>query len=476
MIPGTGGLSRTGNSIYGTITDSNGAVIPNASVTIRNAATQQTVSLRTDDDGSFSSSSLSSGLYTVTVSSSGFQTTVMSNIQVTYGESKNINFTLEPGNVSATVEVTSSSSVGSSGSGSGSGVLSNYMRGGGAETSVSDLLIGQKSGVETAATGEEIGDLFEYRIEQPVTVLRDRSALIPIVQTKMDGERVSIFNEDVREDRPLSGMLLKNTTSLTLENGSLTVIDRDAYAGEALMERLKPKEQRLISFALDLGTSVTVSEEESRAPAKLIKAVDGVLQVHYFKANKKVYRLVNQSEREKIVYIEHPVEEGWELSEDTAAPAITTEKYYRFRVVLAPFAKVDLPVTERQGLVDSYQIGNLNRNDLELFVSRRYIDEKTRATLEKFIDLHAQINQIERNLQAFKAEEEKISDDQKRLRENIEALSKTPEAKTLIERYIAKANEQETRLEQIERDRKTLEKQKLDLEIELGLEIRKFSL
>ncbi len=345
-----------------------------------------------------------------------------------------------------------------------------------AETSVSDALSNNRSGVETAATGEEIGDLFEYRIEQPVTVNRDRSALIPIVQTKMNGERISIYNEAARRDRPMSGMLLQNTTSLTLESGSLTVLDRDAYAGEALMERLKPKEQRLISFALDLGTLVTIKDEEIRAPAKLVKAGNGVFQVHFFQSDKKIYRLSNQTDRQKIVYIEHPVRQGWELSDDTEKPALTTQKYYRFRVVLEPFAKIELPVSERQGLVDSYQIGNLNRTDLELFVRRNYINEETRARLERLIGLRIQIGEIDAKLEGFEDEEEKISADQKRLRENIEALAKTPEAKTLIARYIAKANEQETRLEQIDKDRKTLEQQKLELERELGSEIRKFSL
>src|SRR2546421_538113 len=121
------------------------------------------------------------------------------------------------------------------------------------------------SGVEAAAEGEEVGDLFEYQIAQPVTVKRDRSALIPILQTRMEGTRVSIFNAATRRNRPMSGMLLKNTSSLTLEDGALTVIDGNAYAGESLMERLKPGEQRLVSFALDLGTLATV-REESREP------------------------------------------------------------------------------------------------------------------------------------------------------------------------------------------------------------------
>ncbi len=377
-----------------------------------------------------------------------------------------------------------------SGSGSGSGrgtgdgkvelavngrdmVQSNYMS---VQTTISEALANEKSGVETAATGNELGDLFEYRISNPVTVTRNRSALIPIVQTKMDGERVSIFNEAARPDRPMGGMMLTNTTPLTFEGGSLTVLDRDAYAGEALMERLKPKEQRLISFALDLGTRVSSETKGDSRPAQLIKVVNGVFQAHYFRTEKKTYTLTNQTDREKVIYVEHPVRKDWGLADETVKPNITTDRYYRFRVVLKPFDKVDLPVTERQGLMDSYSLSSLTGDQVRLFVSRRYIDDATRARLERLIDLRSQIGAIEGQLAALDAEVERIEADQKRFRENIEALSKTPEAKVLIARYIAKAGEQESRLEEMEKLRKGLAEQKEQLAREQATEIRNFEI
>lgn len=377
-----------------------------------------------------------------------------------------------------------------SGSGSGSGrgtgdgkvelavngrdmVQSNYMS---VQTTISEALANEKSGVETAATGNELGDLFEYRISNPVTVTRNRSALIPIVQTKMDGERVSIFNEAARPDRPMGGMMLTNTTPLTFEGGSLTVLDRDAYAGEALMERLKPKEQRLISFALDLGTRVSSETKGDSRPAQLIKVVNGVFQAHYFRTEKKTYTLTNQTDREKVIYVEHPVRKDWGLADETVKPNITTDRYYRFRVVLKPFDKVELPVTERQGLMDSYSLSSLTGDQVRLFVSRRYIDDATRARLERLIDLRSQIGAIEGQLAALDAEVERIEADQKRFRENIEALSKTPEAKVLIARYIAKAGEQESRLEEMEKLRKGLAEQKEQLAREQATEIRNFEI
>jgi hypothetical protein len=370
------------------------------------------------------------------------------------------------------------------GSGSGDGGVlvnttdaalgNNFM--GGVQAGVASALLNEQGGVQTAATGSELGDLFEYKISNPVTVSRNRSALIPIVQTRMEGERVSIYNESARADRPMGGMMLTNTTPLTFEGGSLTVLDRDAYAGEALMERLKPKEQRLISFALDLGTRVSAESVGDQRPAQLIKVVDGTFQIHYFKTEKKTYRLANQTDREKVIYVEHPVRKGWGLSDETQKPDIVTDRYYRFRVTLAPFAKLDLPIVERQGLMDSYSLYAITREQLELFISRRYIDDTTRAGLEKLIDLRSRINRSSAKLETFEEEVERIEDDQKRLRENIESLAKTAEAKALIARYIAKAGDQETRLEEMDKERKRITAEKDQLERELANEIRTFEL
>lgn len=367
-----------------------------------------------------------------------------------------------------------------SGSGSGDGGPrppdANVYRADGFETKLSDALVSEQGGIQTAASGKEFGDLFEYKITNPVTVLRNRSALIPIVQTRMDGERVSIYNEEFRADRPMGGMMLTNTSPLTFEGGSMTVLDNDAYAGEALMERLKPEEQRLISFALDLGTRVSTETKGDQRPAQLVKIVNGVFQAHYFKTEQKKYKLVNQTDREKIIYVEHPVRKGWGISDDTSKPEVVTDKYYRFRVELKPFETTQFSVTERQGLMDSYQLRALTTDQLNLFVTRRYIDEATRARLERLITLRQEINQQGEKLAAFDQEVKRIEEDQKRLRENIESLAKTPEAKALIARYIAKAGEQETRLEEMEKERKAIVAEKDRLERQLAVEITVFEI
>ena len=341
---------------------------------------------------------------------------------------------------------------------------------------LSEAMTRPDSGIEAAATGAEIGDLFEYKIDQPVTVPRDRSALIPIVQTRMEGERVSIYNESNRMDRAMGGMLLKNTSPLTLEGGALTVIDGDSYAGEALMERLKPGEQRLISFALDLGTLVTARTKEDRAPAFMVRAVNGVFQAHYYQTMKRTYTLTNQTDKPRVLFIEHPVHQDWTLTDDTPKPDGKTARYYRFRVPLEPHQKVELPVTERRALMDNYALTNFSRPDLELFIARKYIDAATRAELEKILDLKSRMTATDARIQAIDHEVSEIGADQERLRDNIKALTATAEAKQLIARYVAKADTQETRLEQLNKDKQARLEERVNLQTQLEGVIRGLSI
>lgn len=475
--PGGGGGYSPPGTINGRVTDPNGAVVAGATVTITNVSTNQQTITKTSDEGLYRSPVLPPGDYNVKVESPGFKSSVLTDLILRANGAAHANIALEVGSVSAVVTISANNESNTLQTSSISARRIDDL----AETanssslegvSLSDAVTQTDSSVETAATGSEVGDLFEYRIDQPVTVPRDRSALIPILQTRMEGERVSIYNETARGDRPMGGILLKNTSPLTLEGGALTVIEGDAYAGEALMERLKPGEQRLISFELDLGTLVTARAKENRAPTFLVRAVNGVFQAHYHQTNQKTYVVTNQTDKPRIVMIEHPVRLEWTLSTNTEKPEEKTANYYRFRIKVGPHEKLELPVTEQRVLMESYTLTNFTRQDLELFVARNYIDAATRATLERIIELRSRLAAKEARVESIDSEVAEIGKDQERLRDNIKALTATAEAKQLITRYVAKADTQETRLEELNKEKQALAVDIASLESELETVVR----
>jgi hypothetical protein len=345
----------------------------------------------------------------------------------------------------------------------------------GSHPSLAEATVSETTGVTAAASGEQVGDLFEYRVDQPVTLARNRSALIPIVQTRLEGARVSVFNTSIRSERPMSALRLRNSSDLTLEAGPMTIFDGDTYVGEAAIDRLKPGEERFIPFSLDFGTHVSVKEEAGSGPVFLVTASKGTVTARYYAIAKKTFTIKNQTDRARVLYFEHPVNGDWELTEDSAKPVETNARVRRFRVPMEPNSTQTLLISERLESVDAFYTSQMTGETLAVFAARGYVDDAAKAVLTDIVEIRTKIATLEEALTANQEEVEKIKEDQDRLRDNIDSLKETAEARSLIARYIAKADAQETRLEQLDAERVKATAEKQRLEKELGIAAEKVS-
>lgn len=330
-----------------------------------------------------------------------------------------------------------------------------------------------EEGLENSATnntsGNDVGDLFEYKINLPVTIRHNSSALIPIVNSKLEGERVSIFNAYSSIKNPMSGVLLKNTTNLTLESGPLTVFEGSTYAGESLLDRVKPGEKRYLTFAADLGTFITTIPESSKDRVYLVKSEKGSLVLLSKQLETKTYTIVNKDNRAKTVIIEHPRRQYWDVKSPASKEVFeATENFLRFRVSLEAKATVKLPVVEEQILERAYQISNISSEDISLFISQKYINEETRKKLQSIIDVKRQIAATDSEIYTKNTQLSRIATDQARLRENIKAIGKSEEEKKLLARYTQKLNDTEDQLEKLNIEIKTLEEAKTKQQQELN--------
>jgi hypothetical protein len=103
-------LAQTTGSIAGTVIDQNGAVVPNATVNVKGEGGQE-FTVTTSDNGTYRIPAVANGLYTVTISSTGFKTSVTTNVKVDVGSPTTVDTALEIGNVGETVEITSGGEV-----------------------------------------------------------------------------------------------------------------------------------------------------------------------------------------------------------------------------------------------------------------------------------------------------------------------------------------------------------------------------
>jgi hypothetical protein len=110
VLLATGLVAQTfRGTILGTVTDASGAVVSGATVKVHNVNTGQDQTVQTGADGNYSVAELQIGTYTVTISQSGFQTSVTNSVSVDVASERRLDVSLKPGQVTEKVEVSGES-------------------------------------------------------------------------------------------------------------------------------------------------------------------------------------------------------------------------------------------------------------------------------------------------------------------------------------------------------------------------------
>ncbi|MFB1482321.1 hypothetical protein [Corallococcus sp. RDP092CA] len=311
---------------------------------------------------------------------------------------------------------------------------------------------------------KEVGDLFEYGVDRPVTVHRNQSALVPILQRPFEGRRVLLYNRATREKNPMACIEFKNTTGLTLEGGPVTITEDETYVGEAMLDTLKPDDTRFVPYAVELSCVVSVEEDPEDGPVFRSRLNRGTLVVEFFHQRRTRVLARNKAKRPQALFVEHP-RTGWELK-DTATPAETTDGFWRFKRELAPGTSDTLVITERTRGHRQYYLGNLGLEEVTFFLDSRFIDPRVAQALRDVVAMREKQASVARDIQRLDEERAQLFKDQERIRSNIDSLKSGASQRELVERFVTKLNAQEDRLEGIGRELERLAQERTRLQAE----------
>jgi hypothetical protein len=297
-----------------------------------------------------------------------------------------------------------------------------------------------------AANGAGMGDLFEYKLKDRVSLKKNQSALVPIAQTEIEAEKVSLWSGTSGAGRPLRAIWVKNSSPLTLDGGSFSVLDNEVFAGEGLTEPLKPGERRLLSYATDLGILVEAVESSRPQHVTLAKISKGVLTQVSEEEQRTLYTVRSQEESSRALVVEHPARLGWKLKKGAQQPEEQAPGTYRFRVNIAAKAVAALSVEEVRLVSTTYQIADLGPDQIQLFLKNGTLTSEMAAALQHITAQKAVVEKLEQEMEDRQKDIDRIVDDQGRLRENMKALRGSAEEKALLLRYTKQLDNQETQL------------------------------
>lgn len=318
-------------------------------------------------------------------------------------------------------------------------------------------------GVASVASAANVGEMFRYRINHPVTVSRQQSAMLPIVNEKVEGQKLSIYNSAVQGKHPLNGLKLINTTSLHLMQGPITVYDDGTYAGDAQIADMAPQAERLISYALDLDVEVSPSGGQKPQVMSSIKIVGGALHATTRYTRFQEYKIKSSSKKARKLLIERPIDPSWKL----VAPKEPSEKsrsMYRFAVDVPAGKTAELRVEEEHIEQPQWVIVHQGDQFLVGIASNKDIDPKVKAALQEIVRRRQAIAQLDAKVQELERRLQVVNVEQARIRQNMAQLDHNNQ---VYVDYVKKLSEQEKTVDQVRGQIEEIREQRVKSQAEM---------
>jgi hypothetical protein len=306
---------------------------------------------------------------------------------------------------------------------------------------------------EGDVTTNAFDDFFEYALTAPVTIHKNESAMVPILQQDLPAEHVTLWSE--KDSTPLRAVWLENKSKLTLDSGSFSIFESGEFAGEGLLDPIHPGEKRLLSYAADQAVRVKVTARDGQRTLHHVQIYKGVIVETYMDTDSKTYSAINSGDLDRDVLIEQPRHmNDWTLDGDLKA-AETSPNLYRFKLPVAAHTTAKLEVRERGPEKTAVDLNAYNNQSVYLLdLVKRVPDALDK--LKPLIDAEDALADLDRRINESKQTEQTASADEARDRENLTALKGNDAAK----RFVDELNRAEDLLQTTRKQTADLEAQK----------------
>jgi len=232
-----------------------------------------------------------------------------------------------------------------------------------------------------AAHLEQRGELFEYRVADPVSLKRGGSAMVPIITSALDVTRDRIWRMG---DPPPPDLVasFENTSGAVLEEGPAVVYEGGGYAGEAMIPYSARGGRVRFAYAKDLGVRCT-SSTTARDSMVGVRLLDSTMVEDQLREFTHSLRIESDHDEEVKVLVEMANLPSRRLRK--GVPVETGAKMYRFAVTIPPHGVAETTVVEGQPTARSVAYGGLDVHQIARWLDGKFLDEQIATSLREIV-------------------------------------------------------------------------------------------
>jgi hypothetical protein len=226
------------------------------------------------------------------------------------------------------------------------------------------------------------------------------------------------------------------------------------YAGDTRVLDLQPDEERLVSYAVDLGTEVAVKPGNNTSRITSVKAVKGIVYTNTLIREERIYDVSNRSTTDRTLLIEHPNRKGQGFAfKGEHQPKEEAADVFRFEVPIASKKDLSYSVVEERTAASSVHLTNNADGQIQYFLNLKEAPESLKEKLQEALKVKATWDKAREEIATAGKRIQTITVDQKRLRDNMREL---PKDSDLFKRYLKTLETQETEMDELQAKLKAL--------------------
>jgi hypothetical protein len=325
-----------------------------------------------------------------------------------------------------------------------------------------------EQGLEAQAAGAEVGEFYRYDVSTPVSLARRQTGLVPIIADDVDAERISVFRQGRNRDRLLHAVRLTNSTDHHLAAGPVAVFDERVYAGDARIGHVRPGEQRLLSYALDLEVEASVDSQEEEPATASVTLEKGLLTIVRTQKQRVLHRFRVLGDKSKRIVVEHPRPAGeWHIIEPQE-PLESTDEHLRYEIAADPNETSQLAIVHQRTTTEKQRLWDVADDAAKLLIADKATPQAARATLEEMLALRRRARDLAKQLESLERQSANLVSDQTRVRSNMQPLDRAGE---LYRRYYTAMAEIEDEIQELRKQQQSTRERLAEVEqqlVELG--------
>jgi hypothetical protein len=297
-----------------------------------------------------------------------------------------------------------------------------------------------QTSVHASTKPASVAGSVRYVLGEPVSIRRGASTMVSILNKPVAAEDAFLFRPDAHapgSDRhPFRAVRLVNDSGYTLEPGPIAIFARGSFVGDSLIQRLDVGETAWVPYALEGGTTITVTEGNGDQPTRIVSIHRGVVEVEDQDVHTTTYTIAAGSEAAKRIYIRHAKLAGYTIR-GLPPGAIDQGDAYLVPLPLQPGKTSVLALEEREPRRHTLTLLDEGATELGLYVTGSHLPAGMAEKLDAAVTLRKQMGAIEEERTAVRDRLGELSARAEEIRQNIKALDKVRGADDLRKKLVA---------------------------------------